>query len=198
MRAVRAAVALVSAASEERRRLPVHVGIECGDVVVSRSWEPAGFAVWGHAVRDAKRLCDIASPGSIHIGPRAFELAGQDLGLVTPIHTRLDRIDGDVLAYSIGAGHAAGASATIRTVAARSMGVGRRTGAATRSALTRAESAVARLVADGLSNPQIAKRLCISRFTAETHMKHIFAKLGVSSRAELAAMIARRLSASES
>jgi DNA-binding CsgD family transcriptional regulator len=53
------------------------------------------------------------------------------------------------------------------------------------------ERAVAGLVAEGLSNPQIAQRLYISRHTAETHMKHIFAKLGLSARAELAALVAR-------
>jgi DNA-binding CsgD family transcriptional regulator len=59
-------------------------------------------------------------------------------------------------------------------------------------ALTRAESTVAGLVAEGLSNPQIAQRLCISRHTVETHMKHIFAKLSVNSRAGLAARMAGR------
>jgi class 3 adenylate cyclase/DNA-binding CsgD family transcriptional regulator len=197
VRAVRVGVALVSAATEQRGRLAVRVGIECGEVVVSPSWEPAGFAVWGHAVSVAKRLCDMAGPGSIHIGPRAFELAVQDVGLVTPIRTRFDGRDGDVLAHSIGTGHAE-ASASIPTVTPRPIGVGRRANAATGSALTRTESAVARLVAEGLSNPQIAKRLYISRHTAETHMKHIFSKLGVSSRAELAATVARWLIAGES
>jgi DNA-binding CsgD family transcriptional regulator len=59
-------------------------------------------------------------------------------------------------------------------------------------ALTPAERVVAGLVAEGLTNPQIADRLSISRHTAETHVKHIFAKVGVSSRAALAAMVASR------
>jgi class 3 adenylate cyclase len=56
--------------------------------------------------------------------------------------------------------------------------------------LTRAESTVAGLVAQGLSNPQIAQQLCISRYTVETHIKHIFVKLAVRSRAGLAAKVA--------
>jgi DNA-binding NarL/FixJ family response regulator len=56
--------------------------------------------------------------------------------------------------------------------------------------LTRSEKVVARLVAEGLSNPQIAERLHLSRHTVETHVKHIFAKLGIASRAKLAAMVA--------
>jgi DNA-binding NarL/FixJ family response regulator len=46
-------------------------------------------------------------------------------------------------------------------------------------------------VADGLSNPQIAERMFISRRTVTTHLSSIFRKLGVSSRAELAAMATR-------
>jgi DNA-binding CsgD family transcriptional regulator len=61
----------------------------------------------------------------------------------------------------------------------------------TLDALTRAEAAVARLVGQGLSNPQIAQRLYISRYTVETHLKHIFAKLAISARTELAALVAR-------
>jgi DNA-binding NarL/FixJ family response regulator len=45
---------------------------------------------------------------------------------------------------------------------------------------------VVRLVAAGCSNPEVADRLVISRRTAEHHVQHIYAKLGVSSRAALA------------
>ena len=43
-----------------------------------------------------------------------------------------------------------------------------------------------RLVAEGCSNPQIAQRLYISRRTAEHHVQHVYAKIGVSSRAAAA------------
>jgi HD-GYP domain-containing protein (c-di-GMP phosphodiesterase class II) len=45
---------------------------------------------------------------------------------------------------------------------------------------------VARLVAAGYSNPEIAEHLVISRRTAEHHVQHIYTKVGVSSRAALA------------
>ncbi|MDQ3647043.1 MAG: LuxR C-terminal-related transcriptional regulator [Actinomycetota bacterium] len=45
------------------------------------------------------------------------------------------------------------------------------------------EIEVLRLVADGHSNPEIAKRLFISRRTAEHHVQHIYTKIGVASRA---------------
>ncbi len=39
-------------------------------------------------------------------------------------------------------------------------------------------------MAEGFSNPAIADALFISRRTAQTHVQHIFVKLGVNSRAE--------------
>jgi non-specific serine/threonine protein kinase len=49
---------------------------------------------------------------------------------------------------------------------------------------------VVTLVAAGLSNPQIAKALVISRETAAVHVKHVLAKLGFTSRAQIAAWAA--------
>ena len=48
------------------------------------------------------------------------------------------------------------------------------------------EIEVLRLVASGLSNPEIARELVISRRTAEHHVQHIYAKVGVTSRPALA------------
>jgi predicted ATPase/DNA-binding CsgD family transcriptional regulator len=58
-------------------------------------------------------------------------------------------------------------------------------------ALTRREREVAALVAQGLSNRQVAERLVISKRTADAHVEHILAKLGFSSRTEIAAAVAR-------
>jgi DNA-binding NarL/FixJ family response regulator len=52
--------------------------------------------------------------------------------------------------------------------------------------LSERELDVLRLVAEGCSNPEIAERLVISRRTAEHHVQHIYAKLGVASRAAVA------------
>jgi DNA-binding CsgD family transcriptional regulator len=52
--------------------------------------------------------------------------------------------------------------------------------------LTPTEVDVVRLAAQGLTNPEIADKLFIARTTVKTHLAHVFAKLGVSTRSELA------------
>ena len=61
-------------------------------------------------------------------------------------------------------------------------------------ALTNTERVVAGLVAEGLSNPAIADRMFLSRRTVQGHVSNILAKLGVTSRVELAALVVRRTS----
>jgi DNA-binding CsgD family transcriptional regulator len=58
--------------------------------------------------------------------------------------------------------------------------------------LTETERSVARLVSEGLTNAQTAERMFVSRYTVETHLKHIFTKLDLTSRAALAAEVTRR------
>ncbi|MFI0369917.1 ATP-binding protein [Actinomadura sp. 1N219] len=55
--------------------------------------------------------------------------------------------------------------------------------------LTSRELEVAALVAEGLSNRAIAERLTIAKRTADSHVEHILAKLGFSSRAQIATWI---------
>jgi DNA-binding CsgD family transcriptional regulator len=58
-------------------------------------------------------------------------------------------------------------------------------------ALTSAERQVAALAAEGRSNRQIAQQLYITQATVETHLRHAFHKLGIRSRADLPARLAR-------
>lgn len=58
--------------------------------------------------------------------------------------------------------------------------------------LTPAELQVTALAAEGLTNRQIGERLFTSRRTVETHLAHVYQKLHVSGRAQLAAEAARR------
>ena len=59
------------------------------------------------------------------------------------------------------------------------------------ASLTPTEQQVVNLVAEGLTNPQIGQRLFISRGTVKTHLAHVFTKLGVTTRAELAVAATR-------
>jgi DNA-binding CsgD family transcriptional regulator len=75
----------------------------------------------------------------------------------------------------------------------RELGVRRRLVKAARptngwKALTDAEVAVVRLVAEGLTNRAIAERLYVSPHTVSMHLRHVFTKLGIRSRVELTRM----------
>jgi len=56
-------------------------------------------------------------------------------------------------------------------------------------ALTKAERAVAELVAEGLTSRQIADQLFVSPRTVDAHLSHIYRKLEIASRAKLAALM---------
>lgn len=59
------------------------------------------------------------------------------------------------------------------------------------SMLSNRELEIAELVSDGHTNRQIARTLCLSEKTVETHLARTFIKLGVSSRAGVASVVAR-------
>lgn len=73
----------------------------------------------------------------------------------------------------------------------RSLGVVARTGPKGVGTLTVREQEVLRLLAHGLSNPEIAARLFISRKTAAHHVSSLLTKLGVKNRAEAVAHAVR-------
>jgi DNA-binding CsgD family transcriptional regulator len=54
-------------------------------------------------------------------------------------------------------------------------------------ALTRTERTIAALVADGMTNAEVAAQLYVSPRTVEAHLTRIYRKEGVRSRSELAA-----------
>jgi DNA-binding NarL/FixJ family response regulator len=51
---------------------------------------------------------------------------------------------------------------------------------------------VVRLALEGLSNPDIGRRLYVSRRTVEAHLSHVYVKLGIASRIELVNAYLRR------
>jgi class 3 adenylate cyclase len=96
--AVTSGVALLGAGRDLSGRLPVHVGVECGEVLISRAWRPARYAVWGRPVTVAARLCDLAGPHTVNIGPQAFEL---NAGVVASLNTRPKGFRREILVQSV-------------------------------------------------------------------------------------------------
>ncbi len=102
-----------------------------------------------------------------------------------------------LLAEGLGRYQQAGASAWAGRVRARLRALGVRPGprgprhrpAAGWESLTTTEQAVSQLVAEGLTNGAVARRLYISPHTVNTHLRHVFAKLGVPNRVALAAVV---------
>jgi DNA-binding NarL/FixJ family response regulator len=83
------------------------------------------------------------------------------------------------------------AAALLRALGDRSRPYPRRSRGSV-DALTQREEEVLALLGQGLSNADIAARLVISPRTAEHHVGNVLAKLGLSSRAEVAALLLRR------
>ena len=91
---------------------------------------------------------------------------------------------------------AARARAALRGLGARPGVRGpRRRPAAGWDSLTTTERAVARLVAEGLTNREVGERMHISAHTVNTHLRHLFQKLAVSSRTGLTAALLSRTGA---
>ncbi len=95
----------------------------------------------------------------------------------------------DHASRALAAFEALGASLDADRVAAflRSMGVNARTGIRGTGLLTAREQEVLQLLGAGLSNPEIAERLYLSRKTASHHVSRILRKLNLRNRAEAAA-----------
>lgn len=89
-------------------------------------------------------------------------------------------------------GEVSGATVLVRL--ADAVGIDAETSASS-GPLTMREFEVAKLVAEGATNREIAERLVISPKTASAHIEHILAKLRVSRRAEIAAWVSRTTTA---
>jgi DNA-binding CsgD family transcriptional regulator len=126
-------------------------------------------------------------------GPRPLALASalEDLGGIAAdsggTHRGIDAFNRALVLYA-GAGATWDAGRVRQRL--RSLGVRRRVVPAQRpdigwDAMTDSELAVARLVAQGLTNREVAERLFVSPHTVNGHLRHVFMKLGVNSRVDL-------------
>jgi DNA-binding CsgD family transcriptional regulator/DNA-binding Lrp family transcriptional regulator len=132
--------------------------------------------------------------------PRSLAVAAawEDLGLE---HQRQGTADSaiDALTQALILFARAGATqdaARLRS-SLRVLGIRRRVTAAEKpvtgwAAMTKSELAVAELVANGLTNREIAERLFVSPHTVNTHLRHVFAKLQVHSRVDLTRLSTER------
>ena len=147
--------------------------------------------VRGLLARDATDLRDAVA--LFANGPRRLEHAAalEDLGAVLGPSDHIGQVD--ALSRALIGYTESGATSDARRVRShlRALGVRRRIVTAEPktdgwAAITPAEFAVARLVADGLTNRQIAERLFLSPHTVNAHLRHTFTKLAINSRVTLA------------
>jgi non-specific serine/threonine protein kinase len=135
---------------------------------VHAAWRSIGASLFRHLVEDHER-CEARARAML--GKSTFEAAFTD-GAALPFD--------DAVAYALEAR---------RTAHSGQRGASR-VGPASSLSLTRREGQIAVLVADGLSNRQIAAELVIAPRTAEGHVEKILSKLGFTSRAQIAAWVA--------
>jgi len=171
------------ARSSSRRRAELNPGI---DSIAATATHVRGLLGRNHGdLREAVALFEST--------PRRLELAAalEDLGAELTATDREAAID--VLGRTLALYTELGATWDARRVRSRlrELGVRRRLVTAEPEtsgwgALTTSELTVARLVAEGLTNREVAERLFVSPHTVNSHLRHVFSKLGINSRVELA------------
>jgi DNA-binding CsgD family transcriptional regulator len=159
------------------------------------SYEGAALYCRGLAERDPELL--LAAVAAYRRSGRpvetamALEQAAVPLGQAGRLTEAAPLVDEAITTYEqVGAVRdAARAVATLRSFGIRRGRRGPRRRPTTGwASLTVTEQHVVRLVIEGLTNAEVGQRLFISRRTVETHLAHVFAKLGISSRRQLAKM----------
>lgn len=159
-------------AAETKVHLTVPDVIECLAVLAADSG----------AQRDAARLFGAAAALRDRTGELRFASNEPDYAAaLAGLRRTLGDTDFDA-AWAEGA-----ALSTTEAIACARRGPGRHPANGWTS-LTPTELDVAGLVGEGLTNKQIAARLCVSPRTVQTHLTHIYGKLGVASRTQLLAL----------
>jgi DNA-binding CsgD family transcriptional regulator len=185
---------LDSGAAIERGRALVTLGAVNGcDLIVAHGERLLGHALASTDVPAACRHLETALAAFIHAG--IPYRAAQTRLLLAQVLGGNDREVAGAEARAalsvfedLGAGRDADAAAALM----RDLGVkAARTGPKNVGRLTKREQEVLALLGEGLSNPEIAGRLFLSRKTVEHHVARVLSKLGLRGRAEAAALAAR-------
>jgi DNA-binding CsgD family transcriptional regulator len=179
------AVAQYAERAAATTHLPLHQGValRCAGLLQG---DPATLERAVAALRASQRPVELAF--ACEDTAMALRRSGRPTEAVTLLHESINTYE------RVGAVRdAARADAALRALGVRRGRRGPRPRARMGwESLTRTEHDVVRLVAQGLTNAEIGVRLFISRRTVETHLSHVFRKLGLSSRVELAAQATRR------
>jgi len=147
--------------------------------VVARECEIGDGRPRGVALHVASSVMEAARPGEVLVSGTVKDLvAGSGLEFADRGVRVFARVPGSWSLFAAGPEQAPSVAEPVR--AGRSA-----------SELSGREREVARLVADGLSNRQIAARLYLSERTVDNHVHHILDKLGFDSRVQVATWLAR-------
>ena len=160
-----------------------------GDVIIPDILEClADIARIGDSHQHAVRLIGMADAARERMGSRRFKaFDGAHEAAVAELRTALGGNDFDE-AWTEGC-----SLSPEEAVAYAQRGRGERKCPATGwASLTQTERDVVRLVGEGLANKDIAARLFVSPRTVESHLTHVYVKLGLSSRVRLAQEAVRR------
>jgi DNA-binding CsgD family transcriptional regulator len=148
--------------------------------------------------RDAQALVAAAGLLESSARPLLYAAAAEDAGAELARTDRADQaVDQFNAAFDIYTQHQALADARRVGRALRRLGVERRIVAQPRAktgwdSLTDSELTVINLIAEGATNREVATQLHLSPHTVKTHVHNAFAKLGITSRAQLAQLMLRK------
>lgn len=176
-------------AATARGRDLIHAGTALGCLAI----RARGERLLGHAERLRGHLDTAVSQftrlGMPYEAARAHLMLAETVWSLEPevaeaeARTALSAFEG------LGAGRDADAAAALL----RGLGVkAARTGPRNVGILSKREQEILALLGQGLSNPEIAERLYLSRRTVEHHVAHVLSKLGLRNRTEAAALAGRR------
>jgi DNA-binding CsgD family transcriptional regulator len=187
-----AQLAVIGGEDQKGERL-AHEALTKASEVANRQWTVAALEVLGClAIRGASHAEGLRLLASADVGRAALGLTRGPLDI--DVHDATETVRGELPDDTFTTMWTQGTEMSIDKAIAycrRARGERARPSAGWDS-LTPTEMQVVELVALGLTNPQIGERLFIGRGTVKTHLAHVFSKLGISHRSELAAQVTRR------